>query len=93
MEVLGELRRESGLTIVLVEQNAHAALALADRGYLISGGRVLTSGTSAQLKADKMVQQVYLGAAAEPDPATGPAAASTLSTAPEPANAASPEAI
>ncbi|GAA3704589.1 ABC transporter ATP-binding protein [Arthrobacter ginkgonis] len=68
MDVLGELRRESGLTIVLVEQNAHAALGLADRGYLMSGGRMLASGTSAELKADKIVQQVYLGASAEPEP-------------------------
>jgi branched-chain amino acid transport system ATP-binding protein len=72
MEVLGELRRESGLTIVLVEQNAHAALGLADRGYLMSGGRVLTSGTSAELKADKMVQQVYLGASVDSDRVPGP---------------------
>lgn len=78
MEVLGELRRESGLTIVLVEQNAHAALGLADRGYLMSGGRVLTSGTSAELKADRMVQQVYLGAASDPDAARqGPPQQST----------------
>jgi branched-chain amino acid transport system ATP-binding protein len=62
MAALGSLRDE-GLTIVLVEQNAHAALKLADRGYLLSGGSVLVSGTSAELAADPAVQHVYLGAA------------------------------
>jgi len=63
MAVLGELRDRSGLTIVLVEQNAHAALELADRGYLLSGGRVVLNGTAAALRADKTIQRVYLGAA------------------------------
>ncbi len=61
--------RDGGLTIVLVEQNAHAALQLADRGYLMQNGRVITSGTSAELRDDPAVQHVYLGAAPEPAPA------------------------
>lgn len=63
MAVLGELRERTGMTIVLVEQNAHAALALADRGYLLSGGRVVLEGDSAALQADPTIQHIYLGAA------------------------------
>lgn len=59
-EALGQLR-DSGVTLLLVEQNAHAALGLADRGYLLSGGTVLASGTSAELTANPIVQHVYLG--------------------------------
>ena len=62
MAVLARLREERGLTIVLVEQNAHAALDLADRGYLLSGGEVVLEGSSAALRADKTIQHVYLGA-------------------------------
>jgi branched-chain amino acid transport system ATP-binding protein len=65
MTVLGQLRERSGLTIVLVEQNVHAALGLADRGYLFSGGRVVVEGSSAALRADATVQQVYLGGSPE----------------------------
>ena len=56
--------RDEGLTILLVEQNARAALELADRGYLMQNGRVITEGTAAELKADPTVQRVYLGGAA-----------------------------
>jgi branched-chain amino acid transport system ATP-binding protein len=62
MDVLGDLRRESGLTVVLVEQNAHAALGLADRGYVLNAGRVVLEGTSQQLREDKTIQHIYLGA-------------------------------
>lgn len=65
MAVLGDLREWNGLTILLVEQNAHAALDLADRGYLLSGGRVVLEGSSEALRNDKIIQQVYLGSAPE----------------------------
>src|SRR5262249_31988003 len=42
--VIGQLRKR-GLTILLVEQNANAALAIADRGYVIETGRIVTTGT------------------------------------------------
>jgi branched-chain amino acid transport system ATP-binding protein len=64
MAALSQLRDE-GLTILLVEQNAHAALQLADRGYLLQTGTILTSGTSQELASDPAVRHVYLGAAAE----------------------------
>jgi ABC-type branched-subunit amino acid transport system ATPase component/ABC-type branched-subunit amino acid transport system permease subunit len=50
----------SGVSILLVEQNADAALALADRGYMISGGRIAFSGTGEQLRTDERVVQTYL---------------------------------
>jgi branched-chain amino acid transport system ATP-binding protein len=53
--------RDSGLAILLVEQNAHAALSLADRAYVLSTGRIVMSGTAAGLAADHQVQQSYLG--------------------------------
>lgn len=64
MRALNTLR-ESGMTIVLVEQNAMAALGLADRGYLISGGLVRAEGTSEELKDNEAVKHVYLGSAPE----------------------------
>ena len=63
MDSLAHLRRD-GLTILVVEQNARAALALADRGYLLQTGRVVADGTSAELRSDPLVQHVYLGGAA-----------------------------
>jgi branched-chain amino acid transport system ATP-binding protein len=53
--------RDAGLTVLLVEQNARAALAVADRGYVVETGRIAASGTSAELLADNRVQAAYLG--------------------------------
>lgn len=64
MAVLGKLRRDRGLTIVLVEQNAHAALGLADRGYLLNGGEFVLEGTALELRDNPTVQRIYLGGAA-----------------------------
>lgn len=55
--------RSEGITIVLVEQNAMAALDLADRGYLLHTGSVARSGPSEQLAEDELVRHVYLGSA------------------------------
>jgi branched-chain amino acid transport system ATP-binding protein len=55
--------REAGLAILLVEQNARAALSLADRAYVLSTGRIVTSGSAAELAADRRVQHSYLGGA------------------------------
>jgi branched-chain amino acid transport system ATP-binding protein len=51
-----------GLTIVLVEQNVHDALEMADRGYVLEQGGVVMSGTGAELLARPDLQQAYLGA-------------------------------
>ena len=58
--VAGELR-EHGTTILLVEQNARAALRLADRGYVMETGNVVLEGRSEELLADERVQEAYLG--------------------------------
>jgi branched-chain amino acid transport system ATP-binding protein len=53
--------RARGVTILLIEQNAHLALRLADRGYVLETGRVILAGPSAALMADPKVQESYLG--------------------------------
>nr|WP_092349204.1 ABC transporter ATP-binding protein [Desulfuromusa kysingii] len=50
-----------GLTVLLVEQNAKAALKLADRGYVLDVGTIALSGTSAELLASEKIQEAYLG--------------------------------
>ena len=60
--VSGRLR-EHGTTILVVEQNAHAALALADRAYVMEEGRVVLEGKSSDLASDQRVQKAYLGKA------------------------------
>lgn len=53
----------NGTTILLVEQNAHMALSIADRAYVIETGKVVISGTSQQLQDDESVREAYLGGA------------------------------
>jgi len=54
--------RARGASILLVEQNARRALAIADRAYVLERGRIVLSGTGAELAADPSVTQAYLGA-------------------------------
>jgi branched-chain amino acid transport system ATP-binding protein len=60
LAVVAELKN-SGMTVLLVEQNASAALAIADRGYVIETGRITVGGDAAMLLADPRVQSGYLG--------------------------------
>ncbi len=62
-EIFGILRelRQQGMTLLLVEQNAHLALQLADRAYVLESGNITFSGSSAALLADERVKQAYLG--------------------------------
>jgi branched-chain amino acid transport system ATP-binding protein len=53
---------ETGVTVVLVEQNARAALKLAHRGYVLEVGRIVLTGSAADLARDPKVQAAYLGA-------------------------------
>ena len=53
--------KQSGLTVLLVEQNASAALEISDRGYVLEVGSVVLSGNSAELRRDPRVVQAYLG--------------------------------
>jgi len=54
-----------GLTILLVEQDALAALDIADRAYVMANGRIIMSGPAAELRASEQVARAYLGIAAE----------------------------
>jgi branched-chain amino acid transport system ATP-binding protein len=56
--------RATGVSILLVEQNARQGLNIADRGYLIETGRIVGEGAAAALKDDPAVQRAYLGALA-----------------------------
>jgi branched-chain amino acid transport system ATP-binding protein len=59
-DTIQELHHQ-GTTILLVEQNARAALAVADRGYVLQTGTIVLSGDAAELRANEMVQKAYLG--------------------------------
>jgi branched-chain amino acid transport system ATP-binding protein len=62
-QVLSVIRAltDDGLTILLVEQNARAALAIADRAYVLETGIVTLSGNAAEIQADRRVREAYLG--------------------------------
>lgn len=54
--------RERGVTILLVEQNAHMALEIADRAYVLETGRVILEGDAREIAANPRVKEAYLGA-------------------------------
>jgi branched-chain amino acid transport system ATP-binding protein len=60
LHTISELKR-SGMTVLLVEQNARAALAIADRGYVIATGRIAVGAPARDLLADPRIQSGYLG--------------------------------
>ena len=62
-QIFGIIREinASGVTVLLVEQNAAQALALANRGYVLETGEIVLSGTGAELLADDRVRAAYLG--------------------------------
>jgi branched-chain amino acid transport system ATP-binding protein len=60
-ERLIEIRKQSGLTVLLVEQRVAEALESADHGYVLETGRVVLQGDNAALRADDRVRQAYLG--------------------------------
>jgi branched-chain amino acid transport system ATP-binding protein len=67
LQVIGDLR-QSGVSILLVEQNARAALRVCDRGYVMEMGQIVLQGESRQLQADRRVVATYLGGGrGEPD--------------------------
>lgn len=59
-EVIKEINKEK-TTILLVEQNAHMALSIADRAYVLETGRVILSGTAAELSESEEIKDAYLG--------------------------------
>lgn len=60
MRLIAEMR-DRGLSVLLVEQNARAALRIADRGYVMERGRITIEGTAEQLLSDERVRSAYLG--------------------------------
>jgi len=59
--VLGSLREEHGMSLLIVEQNAGMALALADRAYVLETGSIVATGTGDELLADDTIKEAYLG--------------------------------
>jgi branched-chain amino acid transport system ATP-binding protein len=59
--VIENLSKEKKTTVLLVEQNARAALKMANRGYVLDNGRMILEGTAAELLSNKEVQRAYLG--------------------------------
>jgi branched-chain amino acid transport system ATP-binding protein len=55
---------EQGTSILLVEQNAHKALGIAQKGYVLENGLVATSGSSSELQSNEKIQEAYLGGSA-----------------------------
>lgn len=60
-DVIQEINKE-GTTVLLAEQNANAALRIADRGYVIENGRIVVSGTQDELMQNDEVRKAYIGA-------------------------------
>ncbi|RFP88491.1 ABC transporter ATP-binding protein [Rhodobacteraceae bacterium 63075] len=60
-ETVSRIKREEGLTVLLVEQNARSAIAQCDYGYIMDGGRIVLHGSRAQLSSNEDVQEFYLG--------------------------------
>ncbi len=59
-DIIGQLHK-AGTTILLVEQNAQMALSVADRGYVLETGKIVTTGTGMELLRDEAVKKAYLG--------------------------------
>jgi branched-chain amino acid transport system ATP-binding protein len=65
MQQLQRVTHELGFTVLLVEQNANAALAISDFGYVMEGGRIVFSANASELMSHPDVQEFYLGGARE----------------------------
>ena len=60
LETMTQIRRQ-GVTVLLVEQDVHAALSVADRGYVMETGEIVREGTARELENDPEVRRAYLG--------------------------------
>jgi branched-chain amino acid transport system ATP-binding protein len=60
-DIVRQINREEGTTILLVEQNAHMALEVASHGYVMEGGKVVLDGPVERIRQDRDVQEFYLG--------------------------------
>ncbi|MCI2808789.1 ABC transporter ATP-binding protein [Eoetvoesiella caeni] len=71
-EAIGAIR-DTGVTVLLVEQNASKALQLADRAYVLESGRIVLAGSGAGLLANEAVKRAYLGGQDQPSAPARPA--------------------
>jgi len=60
-KIVGEINKREGTSVLLVEQNARAALALVDYGYVMENGRIVLDGPAAQLAENEDIKEFYLG--------------------------------
>ncbi len=60
-EIIARINREEGVSILLIEQNAHMALSIAHYGYVIENGRIVLEGTSEALLENQDIREFYLG--------------------------------
>ncbi len=58
----GQINKETGTTMLVVEQNANLALEIADRGYVLEAGNIVIAGTAEELRTNEAVREAYLGA-------------------------------
>eukprot|EP01035_Chromulina_nebulosa_P059536 gene59536-81480_t len=63
--IIQKINRDLGVTILLVEQNARAALSVASHGYIMEQGKVVLDGTAAELRDNEDVKEFYLGGAGD----------------------------
>jgi branched-chain amino acid transport system ATP-binding protein len=59
--IVSEIRQQEKVSVLLVEQNARAALAIADHGYVMENGRIVLDGPAAQLRDNEDIKEFYLG--------------------------------
>jgi branched-chain amino acid transport system ATP-binding protein len=60
-EIIKKINKEQGTTILLVEQNAHMALSIANRAYVLETGEIIKEGSGKELLADEDIKKAYLG--------------------------------
>jgi len=61
LDTIGRLK-QIGMTILMVEQNVHEALSIADRGYVLQTGRIVSQGSAQEMLTDDMIHSAFLGA-------------------------------
>ncbi len=66
-DIISRINAEQGVSVLLVEQNAIAALDVADSAYLIENGRILMGGSAEMLKSNPVVAEAYLGGSHQSD--------------------------
>ena len=60
-EIIGEINRQEGMSVLIVEQNARAALELADYAYVLENGRIVLDGPAEQMRENEDIKEFYLG--------------------------------